>query len=424
MNNGDKVFIESLKGNFEGVLMPSNQEEIIILKLSSGYNISLLKKEIKKSKVLEKHKSSESKKVSEVKFSKEKKTISILHTGGTIASKVDYETGAVVVKFSSDEMINLFPELQGLVNIKSRFISQMSSDDMRFSHYNLIAKEIEKEIKEGVDGIILTQGTDTLHYTAAALSFILDGLSVPVIIVGSQRSSDRGSSDAAMNLVCAVEFIIQSNFSEVGVCMHKSTNDNICWILPGLKCRKMHSSRRDAFRPVNSLPYAEIDFKTKKINIIDNSFRKKEERDLKLCLFKEVKVGWMRSRPQIYADELKIYSSYDGLLLEGTGLGHMPIGSHKDNQEFFESLKKLARKIPVIMSTQTIYGRVDMNVYSPGRTLMDIGILGNYSDMTPETAYIKLAWLLSNYPKKVKEMFSENLRGELSSRLNPKFEIF
>ncbi|MBI5798189.1 Glu-tRNA(Gln) amidotransferase subunit GatD [Candidatus Woesearchaeota archaeon] len=421
MNEGDRVLVETKDKKFEGVVLPSATKGSVVLKLVSGYNVGIVKKEIKKSTVLEKYKKKAEREVKKIAHSLKKKTIAILHTGGTIASKVDYETGAVIARFTPEELVALFPELEHLVNIKSRLIGNMWSDDMRFVDYNAIAKDIEKELKQGVDGIIVTQGTDTLHSTAAALSFILEDLPVPVLIVGSQRSSDRGSSDARMNLVCAVEFMLQSDFAEVAVCMHKSMNDDICAILPGLKCRKMHSSRRDAFKAVNASPYAEVDFQNRKVHILDGSFKKRSKSILKLRLFKDVKVGWLRSRPELFASELKIYNKYDGLLLEGTGLGHMPIGMHAENKKIFAELKKLGKKIPVVMSTQTVFGRVDMNVYSPGRELQEIGVLGNYSSMTPETTYLKLAWLLSNYPKKVKEMMHQDIRGELSPRIGVEF---
>ena len=414
MDIGDKVRVETKDNFFEGVLMPSSGN--IVVKLSSGYNVGLDKKEIKNVKVLKKHKEKISKPI-KLEINKGKKNITILHTGGTIASKVDYETGAVIARYTPEEIVTQFPELNELANINSRLISNMFSEDMRFSNYNTLAKEIEKEIKNGTDGIVITHGTDTLHYTSAALSFILEGLNIPVILVGAQRSSDRGSSDAAMNLICAVEFILKTEFAEVGVCMHKVSSDDICWLLPGLKCRKLHSSRRDAFRPVNAKQYAEINYNTKIVQIIDNSFRPREKRELKLKLFKEVKVGILKSKPNMFVDELKIYSKYDGLILEGTGLGHMPIDQHAENKEIFNELKKLAKKIPVVMTTQTLFGRVNMNVYSNGKVLKDIGILGDQLDLSAETAYIKLAWLLSNHPEHARIMMHENLRGELNNRI-------
>ena len=229
---GDKVKIILKDEEIEGILMPSDSKTYFI-KLNNGYNIGISKRNVKDIKFLSKIK----KEIihSKVKQKKGLPKISILHTGGTIASKVDYKTGGVVAQFKPEELISMFPELKTVGNIQSRLISNIMSENMNFSHYNLLAKEIQKEIKKGVKGIIITQGTDTIHYTSAALSFILEGLSVPVVIVGAQRSSDRGSSDAAINLVSAAIFI--SNFKSGGVfvCMHENANDDTNLIINGKK---------------------------------------------------------------------------------------------------------------------------------------------------------------------------------------------
>jgi glutamyl-tRNA(Gln) amidotransferase subunit D len=421
---GDRVLVETETKKLEGVMMPSAIKTSIVVKLDTGYNVGVPQSKVKGIKVLKKYKAPVEKK-GKLKSSKNKKTIAILHTGGTIASKVDYETGGVIARYSPEELLAQFPELGDVVNIKSRLLSNMWSEDMRFDHYNVMAKEIEKEIKAGVDGIIITHGTDTIHYTSAALSFMLENLSVPVLLVGAQRSSDRGSSDAAMNLMSAATFISQSDFAEVGVCMHKSSGDGLNVILPGLKTRKIHSSRRDAFKAINAQAFAEVEHNSWKVKLIDTHFRRRNKGVLKLRLFKNVKVGLLKVRPHLLASEVKFYEKYDGLVVEGTGLGHMPI--HKtdrytqENAAVFDALKKVAAKIPVAMTTQTIFGRVNMNVYSTGRELQEIGLMGNQLDMIAEVAYIKLAWLLSNYPKKVKEMYAQNLRGEFNERLSSTF---
>ncbi len=174
------------------------------------------------------------------------KTITILHTGGTLASKVS-KTGAVSAQYSAKDILNLYPEIKSLAKIDSKLVANMLSENMNFNHYNLLAKEIKKEIEKGVEGIIITHGTDTLHYTSSALSFILEDLPIPVILVGAQRSSDRGSSDASLNLISAINFITKTDFAEVAICMHSSMEDTSCSILPGTKTRKLHTSRRDAF---------------------------------------------------------------------------------------------------------------------------------------------------------------------------------
>ncbi|MAG45554.1 MAG: Glu-tRNA(Gln) amidotransferase GatDE subunit D [Nanoarchaeota archaeon] len=354
------------------------------------------------------------------------KTISILHLGGTIASKVSKE-GGVVAQFTAKDIQNLYPEIKKLAKINSRLLANMMSENMNFKHYNLIAKEIKKEINKGIDGIILTQGTDTLHYTSSALAFMLENLPIPVILVGSQRSSDRGSSDAGLNLISAINFINQTNFAEVAICMHSSMEDTSCSILPGTKSRKLSTSRRDAFKAINSTPLALI-YPDKGIDFLKKNYKKVDKkRNLTLKLLDpKLKIGLLKSHPHFSLDDIKPYKHYDGLVIEGTGLGHLPIEKTdsftQENQKIYNELKNLAKTMPIILTSQCIFGRINMNVYSPGRKLQEIGILGNLLDLTTETAFIKLAWLLSNHKKsEVPDLISENLRGEISDRTSTEF---
>ena len=424
MKSGDHVKIVTRDDSYEGVLMPE-EEGFYVVKLENGYNIGVDKKRVKNLVLLgEKQlaKSSESKKIEQ---KKDLPKISILHTGGTIASKVDYETGGVISRFTPEELIDMFPEIKNIAQLSSRLVRNMWSEDIRLVHYNILAKEVEKEIKSGATGVIITHGTDTLHCTSAALSFALQNLPVPVIVVGSQRSSDRPSSDAAMNLICAATFIANTDLAEVVICMHENTDDNTCVILQGTKCRKMHSSRRDAFKPINSLPFAKISFESRKIDFLRTDYKKKSSSKLKLMLFDEkLKIGLLKTHINMFASEFDAYKDFDGLILEGTGMaGNPPINEidefTKEHTKISKSIKKLVDKgVIVAAATQTIYGSINMNVYTTGRKMQELGIIGNYHDMHPETAFIKLAWLLSNFKKKeIKELFSKNLVGEISERL-------
>lgn len=434
---GDRIKVITKDKEFEGILMPASElaGDVTVIKLDNGYNAGIDNRKIKeivivgKKRVEVKKENQEKIKEGKKEIKKEQKKelpnlpiISIFHTGGTIASKVDYKTGGVVARFSPEEILGMFPELKKIANIRSRLIRNMASDDMRFAHYNIMCDEIAGEIKEGVDGIIITHGTDTLHYTSAALSFMLDNLPIPVILVGSQRSSDRPSSDAAVNLVCAAKFIANADFSGVAICMHENINDDSCIILPGTKCRKMHTSRRDAFRPINSTAIARIMYKENNIEFFSHNFEKKDrKRKLEVKKIKEnLKVGMLKVHTNMYTEEFSAYEGFDGLIIEGTGLGHAPISDidefTKEHTKIFDAIKKIVASGTIVaMASQTIYGRVNMNVYSPARRLQQIGVLGNLADMTPETAFIKLAWLLSNYSgEEAKNLIVKNLKGEIS----------
>ncbi len=277
---GDKVKAITKDKDIEGILMPNEETDSVVIKLENGYNIGIKKEKLKKIEIIEKYKEKKFSKEKQFGHDKKKKTIFILHTGGTIASKVDYKTGGVIARFTPEELISMFPELKKIANIDSWLIENMWSEDMRFKLYSIIAKDIKKSIDKGAVGIIITHGTDTLHYTSAALSFILENLSIPVILVGAQKSSDRGSSDAGMNLLCAAEFIAKTDFTGVAICMHENMDDDNCLIMPACKTRKLHSSRRDAFKTVNDSPIARINYKSKKIDIIKKDSPKKSDKKL------------------------------------------------------------------------------------------------------------------------------------------------
>ena len=411
---GDKVKITTRKGSEEGVLMPSHEKKIMILKLSNGYNIGFEKKEIKSIVVVKKKKSSSTqpKKISQ---KKSLPTIAILNCGGTIASKVDYETGGVVAKFSADDLMEMFPEIRKIANIKAVTVAQMMSEDMMFSDYQKIAEAIKKQNK--VEGIILAQGTDTLGYTAAALSFMLEEVNIPVLVVGSQRSTDRGSSDAFQNLICAAQFIAGSDFVGVGVCMHSSSNDGKCVILPGARTRKIHTTRRDAFKAINGQPVALVDLKTGKVEFKTKKYRKSGSGLVVKSKFED-KVGLLKTHVNMNPKLFEFYAdNFKGIIIEGTGLGHAPTNLGKDNLRNYEILKKFIGKGGVVgITSQCIFGAVNPNVYTNLRRLFEIGCVF-CEDMVPETAFIKLAWLLGNYPKEAEQLLGKNLRGEISKRL-------
>jgi len=411
-NAGDFIRVLLKDETLDGIVMPSG-DNYLVLKLASGYNIGLENKKIKKITVLKKVVSSR------IKEEKQpvKSDITILHTGGTIASKIDYSTGAVSAKFSPSELKTLFPELKKFGKIRSILIGNFLSENIRFEHYNKLARTIKKEI-DNTKGIIITHGTDTLHYTSAALSFMLQGINKPVVLVGAQRSSDRGSSDASLNLISAAKFI-KEKIPGVFVCMHNSESDDSVIIMNGVNCKKLHSSRRDAFKPINIEPVALI---SEKIKWIEKPKMKKEK--FKVYYLKDLKIGILKVHPQMFVEELKTFEKFDGLIIEGTGLGHLPVEKFDsltyENEKIFKEISRLSKKIPIFMTSQTINGRINMEVYSPGRKLKKIGVLGNYNTMTSETAFVKLAWVLSNF-KNVDEVMMNNFFGENSDRLKDGF---
>jgi glutamyl-tRNA(Gln) amidotransferase subunit D len=413
------VRITATHGTYEGVRLPSHGTNVV-LKLKSGYNIGIHRDHISKEESLGTRESAPTKPKTVVQS--DAPLVIILHLGGTIAAKVDYATGATVAQFDPEELLSMFPELQSEARIESTLVRNMQSDHMQPGHYNVIADAITEALKKKPKGIVISHGTDTMQYSAAALSFILEGCPIPVVLVGAQRSSDRGSSDAAMNLIAAVHFCVQTSWRGVGVCMHKTIDDTTCWILPGTNVGKLHSARRDAFRPVNRLQVADIDVPSRTITYVDAT--PAPEMPFRVRHFDPaLKVGLVKLHPGIRHEELAYFARYDALVLEGTGLGHAPIEvldeETKENGPIWETIQKLAASIPVAMTTQCVYGRVSLQVYSPGRMLQDAGVLGHDCDMPSWTAYMKLWWLLSNERDNLKELYTTNLRGELTAKTHP-----
>lgn len=425
-----RVKITTVSTSYEGTVLPSQADDkknIVVLKLDSGYNVGISQKKITAvTQVESSQKVTEKKEHKELSQNDSLPTIALLHTGGTIASKVDYATGGVIADFEPEAILELFPELASIANIQSTFLGNMFSDDFRLAHFNTIAKHVLKAARSGVTKCIVTCGTDFLHYNAAALSFLLHDLPVSVMVVGSQRSSDRGSSDAAMNLICAAQFLATTDFAGVGICMHENTDDDTCIILRGVNARKMHSSRRDAFKQINASPYARVSFADKTVELISDFLTTKNlTTDIpfqeEFTYFNEdLKIGLLYSHPQMWAQEFTAYQGFDGLVIAGSGLGHIPITQNddttKEHSAIAQVITELAKEMPIAMSTQTIYGRVHLNVYAPARALQSMGILGHQSSMTPETTFAKLAWLLSTTePDTIPEKFNANVVGEHDS---------
>ncbi len=410
---GDRV----KTGSKEGVLMPkpkTGDPDVIVLKLNNGYNIGVQPKEIE---LVEKKKTSEQSKT-EIEHSEDKDDILILHTGGTIASRVSYEEGGVKPAFNPEELVEMYPELASEVNIHSEVVAQMLSEDMEPEHWKEIAETIH-DVKNDYDGIIVGHGTDTMSYTGAALSLMLKGIDTGVLLVGAQRSSDRPSSDASMNLYCAAKFLKETDFTGFGVCMHSSINDKECDILPAHKVRKMHTSRREAFEAINADKIAEINYQSGEIEY--NS--QEENRDYEKRTDISSRIGVVKSRPGMTPEEIEfvLENDYEGLIVEGTGLGHLPVNSFDDKTEhhekILEKLEEVAEKMPVVMASQCIKGRVDMDVYDAGVKIQNAGVF-SARNMHPELAYVKLAWSIANTDSREEalKLFQEDVNGELTER--------
>lgn len=422
---GDRVSMEKGKNTFEGILMPNTGDpDLLVVKLTNGYNMGISIEDTKIKKLAQPKRTLREK--FKYKHDPSKKTILILHTGGTIASRIDYETGGVIASIEPEDLLASIPELKQVANIRTELVFQMWSEDMEADHWIMLAKKIAQEY-ERYDGIIVTHGTDTMHYTSAVLSFMLQNIPKPVILVGAQRSSDRGSSDAAMNLLCAAYFIVNTDFSGVALCMHANMDDDDCYVHSGPHARKMHTSRRDAFRSIDVMPIAKVS-RTGAVEFL-REYKKPTAPFKSLPVFNK-KVAIIRLRPGFSYKELEFYgkNGYKGIILEGTGLGHAPINNFDKytthHPLLLSAIKRFSKKGIIAMTSQCLYGKVSMNVYATGRKLLDAGVIP--VQMTPEAAYIKLGWVLGHTKnlEAAKNLMQMNLIGEQVERIDPKAFLF
>jgi len=414
---GDKIRVTTGKEVYEGVLIPSPEltaEETLLLKLDSGYNIGFKKEDVKGVKVL-REKTPEKQSPPETgEKDPSLPDVSILSTGGTISSRIDYTTGGVAASLTAGQLLESMPKLKGDVNLQTRSIMNVMSEDMNPSLWMEMAKEVAKEINQGADGVVLTHGTDTMHYSSAALSFLLRDTSKPIVFTGAQRSIDRGSSDAFLNLACAIN-MAKTDYPGVCLVMHEDMSDNRCLAHFGTRARKMHTSKRDAFKSINSPPLARIT-SDGDVDFLQDYARSHEKHEIRLDGGFNEKVGFIKTYPGMSPDLLDFYidKGYDGIVFEGTALGHLPVS--RDGYSLLPAIERaLEEDMVLAMTTQSLYGRVHPHVYSNLRKLSTRGVI-YCGDMLPGVGYVKMMWVLDKTGSlsEARNLLTKPLANELS----------
>jgi len=417
MNAGDRVRVDQADRALEGVVMPSTTPDHLVVKLESGYNVGLDREttdvEILERDVYDVEAASSAAESSAVTFEDDLPTVALISTGGTIASTVDYRTGAVKARFDAEDVLRAVPDLAGRANYRGRVVANILSENMTPAVWQDLARAVHEEIDAGADGVVVMHGTDTMQFSASALSFMLD-TPVPIVFTGSQRSADRPSSDNVMNAVCAVE-AAKSDCAEVLVCMHAAESDDRCALHRGTRVRKNHTSRRNAFETVGAKPLGEVDYSTGEI-----TFRRAysdrpadEDRDDHLDIQPnlETDVSLLKFTPGADPDRLRALSDQAGVVIEGTGLGHV-------NTDWIDVVDDLTSDgTHVVMTSQCIEGRVCDRVYDTGRDLLDAGVVEG-EDMLPGTAKVKLMWVLAN-AESVADAMGDPLADEIQERSAP-----
>jgi glutamyl-tRNA(Gln) amidotransferase subunit D len=411
---GDLIRVEKEGRLYEGYLMPrleTADEWHLVLKLKSGYNIGVAYHPSMRIEKLGEAAKPEFRPPPLPKQRVELPRVSIVSTGGTIASRVDYVTGGVHAAISSRDLLSIVPELADVAVVDADILYSLFSENIEAKHWSGMARRVAEKIKAGAQGVVITHGTDTMGYSAAALSFALRGLPVPVVFVGSQRSSDRPSSDAATNLVGAVTAAAYGPFAEVVVAMHETTSDTSIALHRGTKVRKCHTSSRYAFRSINAKPLARV--VKGRVEMVLSDYRRRGEGELEVMDDFEERVTIIKFYPGFNPSIIDwlVDAEYKGIILEGTGLGHV-------SSKCYGPLRRAVEEgLIICMTSQCLWGKVNMNVYTTGRELQQIGVepLG---DMLPETALVKLMWALGEASSREEalELMRRNIAGEYSDR--------
>ena len=409
------VELETEQGGFKGIILPRSETsdaKHIVLKLRNGYNVGFNVRTIQSIREVARKEAHYKIPEKEFPYDAKKPNVKLLGTGGTIASRLDYRTGAVIPAFSPGELYGSVPELADYCNLETEKLYGVFSENMGPEQWIGTAKAIGEEIRKGVHGIVIGHGTDVMHHTAAILSFMVQNSPVPIVMVGSQRSSDRPSSDAALNLIHAVNTAAKSDIAEVMVCMFGPTSDQYGLLHRGTRVRKMHSSYRSTFRTISDIPLAMVD--REKITPLRSDYKKRrQDKNVTINTAFEEKVSIVYYYPNMKPDIIDslIDNGYRGIVIAGTGLGHV-------NKPVYPALKRARdRGIAVYMTVQTLWGYVQMYVYETGREMLQLGVVPA-ANMLPEVAYVKLGWVLghTNEREKVIEMMLDPIAHEITER--------
>ncbi|OQX85514.1 glutamyl-tRNA(Gln) amidotransferase subunit D [candidate division KSB1 bacterium 4484_87] len=409
------VEVETSRGKFTGIILPRSEtadDRHVVLKLRNGYNIGLAADTIHAMKETGYKKANYKIPEKEFPYDPRKPRVKLFGTGGTIASRLDYRTGAVIPAFSPGELYGSVPELADICNLETEKLYGVFSENMGPEQWIGTAEAIGREIEKGVAGIVIGHGTDTMHHTAAILSFMVQNSPVPIVMVGSQRSSDRPSSDAAINLINATKTAAESDIAEVVVCMFGPTSDRYDLLHRGTRVRKMHSSYRSTFRTIGDIPIAKVSTEGF-VYFRDDYKHRRDDKNVTINTAFEEKVSIVYYYPNMKPDiiEALIDNDYKGIVIAGTGLGHV-------NKPLYPALKKARDKgIAIYMTVQTLWGYVQMYVYDTGRDIMELGVIPA-ANMLPEVAYGKLGWALGQTSdlKEVKKIMLTPIAGEITER--------
>ncbi len=329
-----------------------------------------------------------------------KKNILLIATGGTIASSLTVD--GLSPGISSDELLSFVPAVREICNVDTMQLLNIDSTNIQPEYWVLMVEEIEKQY-EKYDGFIITHGTDTLSYTASALSYLIQNPNKPIIITGSQKPIDAEFTDAKKNLTDSFRFASEGNIRGVFIVFDGKA-------ILGTRARKVKTKSYSAFESIN-FPVAAL---------IDNNRIAKyivtEERRKKVKFYKNIfpSIFLLKLAPGMDPDVLDyIGEKYEAVVIESYGVGGVPF---LEKRNFLEKLGGLTEKGKiVVIATQVMLEGSDMTIYEVGiKALRKYKILQAY-DMTIESVITKLMWIMADTKdfEKVKKKFYTSINDDI-----------
>jgi L-asparaginase len=331
--------------------------------------------------------------------------ICILSTGGTIASVYDERIQALRPGLSVDALIETLPKGLQNVEVSTKELFNLDSANAQPYHWQEVAKAIRVAHEEDpeLDGIVITHGTDTMVYTASAISLMVQDFGKPIVFTGSQIPASVPWSDGPRNLIDAIRVAAFADLAETCIVFNSE-------IHRANRARKVREGSYDAFDSMDPTPIGVLS----RDIVLYEGRKRREETTPRFDTRLDPQVFLVKIFPGFPPETIVMIAEqgYHGIVIEGFGSGNIPVGEKALTGAI---LKAVEQDCIVIISTQCAFGQADLSLYEVGRAALEVGALSAY-DMTSETTLVKLMWSLGHTRDfdRVREMMLINYAGEIS----------